>query len=70
MHTGENRPITAKESRNRNSEASCTCYYLKMVVMNNSRIELNNQKFENLALFSEKIFVQCLMNGDEAEGLY
>jgi hypothetical protein len=70
MYTGENRPITAKESRNRNSEASCPCYYLKMVVINNSRIELNDQKFENLALFSEKIFVQRLMNGDEAEGLY
>jgi hypothetical protein len=50
----KSRPITAKESRNRNSEASCTCYYLKMVVRNNSRIELNDQKFENLALLSEK----------------
>ncbi len=38
--------------------------------MNNSRIYLNDQKIENLALFPEKIFVQCLMNGDEAEGLY
>jgi hypothetical protein len=33
-----------------------------MVVINNSRIELNDQKFENLAIFSEKIF--CAMSDE------